>query len=65
MWNKGKASSFDIFLSHMLRRMRMIDIPPIRLCSTWRNKRVGEDRIEKQLDHFLVSENLVEYCTQI
>jgi hypothetical protein len=58
---RARPDPLTYFFNHMLRRMKLIDIPPIRLCSTWRNKRVGEDRIEKHLDHFLVSENLVEY----
>jgi len=51
------------FFNHMLWRIELINIPPIRLCSTWRNKRVGEDKIEKRLDHFMAFENLVEACT--
>jgi hypothetical protein len=40
--------------------MNLVDIPSTRLCSTWRNKRVGDERIEKILDRFLISESLVE-----
>jgi hypothetical protein len=38
----------------------MIDISPTKLGPTWRNKRLGEDHIAKRLDHFLISNWLVE-----
>jgi hypothetical protein len=57
---RARLDPLTYFFNHMLRRMKLIDIPPIRRCSTWRNKRVGEDRIEKRLDRFMASENLVE-----
>ena len=38
----------------------MLDITPTKIIPTWRNKRIGEDYIAKRLDHFLISEALVE-----
>jgi hypothetical protein len=43
-----------------LGELGLLDITPIKLSPTWRNKRIGEDYIAKRLDHFLISENLVE-----
>jgi hypothetical protein len=53
------------FFDQLIRRMKLIDIPLVKLCATWRNKWVGEDRVEKRLDHFLVSKALMEACPQI
>jgi hypothetical protein len=44
-------SLFDFFV-HKLGEARLIDITPIRLEPTWRNKRMGEDHIAKRLDQF-------------
>eukprot|EP01018_Ginkgo_biloba_P039380 Gb_12932 [translate_table: standard] len=38
----------------------LIDIEPVKLKPTWRNKRLGDERITKRLDRFLVSESLLE-----
>ena len=51
----------DFFKSHLIQR-DLIDLDPIKLNPTWRNKRVGEDRIAKRLDHFLIGEPIS--CSQ-
>jgi hypothetical protein len=38
----------------------MIDVDPLKLRPTWRNMKIGEDKIEKRIDHFLVSESFVD-----
>jgi hypothetical protein len=48
------------FFSHMLISQGIIDIEPTRLCFTWRNNRVGEDRVAKCIDKFLVLEILLD-----
>jgi hypothetical protein len=46
------------FFSHLLSSNGLIDIAPLKLLPTWRNMKVGEARISKRLDHFLISETL-------
>ena len=47
----------DFFKSH-LTQLDLFDLDPIKLNPTWRNGRVGEDRIAKRLDRFLVREDI-------
>jgi hypothetical protein len=35
-------------------------VEPSKLKPTWRNKRVGEDRVAKRIDRFVVSKKFVE-----
>jgi len=46
------------FFSHLLASNGLINIAPLKLLPTWRNIRVGETRIAKRLDHFLIYEPL-------
>jgi hypothetical protein len=48
------------YFRHKLGEVRLLDITPIILRPTWRNKCVGEDFIAKRIDRFLLSEPLVE-----
>jgi hypothetical protein len=45
---------------HKLEEAGLIDVAPIKISPTWRNKRLGEDYIAKRLDRFLISSSLVE-----
>jgi hypothetical protein len=47
------------FFTQRLEEKGVFNIEPIKLNPTWRNKRVGEDRIAKRLDRFLLYEGLV------
>lgn len=47
----------DYFKSH-LTQLDLFELDPIKLNPTWRNKRMGEDRIAKRLGRFLVGENI-------
>eukprot|EP00253_Pinus_taeda_P008825 PITA_08825 len=47
----------DFFLQ-LLSDHHLIDPSPIKLKPTWRNRRVGEARITKRLDRFMISEGL-------
>jgi hypothetical protein len=38
----------------------MVDVKPSKLVLTWQNFRSIEEAISKRLDHFLVSESLLE-----
>jgi hypothetical protein len=40
----------------VLRRWGLIDVATIKLSPTWRNKRVGDDRVSKRVDKFLILE---------
>eukprot|EP00253_Pinus_taeda_P033452 PITA_33452 len=48
----------DFFLK-LLSDNNLIDPAPIKLKPTWRNRRAGEARVAKRLDHFLLSEDLI------
>lgn len=48
------------FLSHHLDSCKIIDLQPIRLNTTWRNKRVEEARVGKRIDRFLGFQELVQ-----
>jgi hypothetical protein len=45
---------------HKLEHTSLIDVSPIKISPTWRNKRLREDYISKRLDRFLISISLVE-----
>jgi len=47
------------FFHQILSDHNLIDPSPINLKPTWRNRRIGEDRIAKRLDRFLISEGLI------
>jgi len=57
------------FFSHLLFSKSLIDIAPLKLLPTWRNMRVGEARITKRLDRFLIYEPLAmlpfQFCQWI
>eukprot|EP00253_Pinus_taeda_P005268 PITA_05268 len=46
------------FFHNLISEHNLIDPAPVKLKPTWRNRRVGGDRIAKRLDRFLVSEYL-------
>jgi hypothetical protein len=52
---KSQIDSLSTFFAHKLEGAGLIDVNPIRLGPTWRNKRMGEDYIAKWLDCFLIS----------
>eukprot|EP00253_Pinus_taeda_P010417 PITA_10417 len=47
------------FFHKLIEDHHLADPHPIKLKPTWRNRRVGEDRIAKRLDRFLLSEDLI------
>eukprot|EP00253_Pinus_taeda_P025314 PITA_25314 len=47
----------DFFLNSLISN-NLIDVNPIKLKPTWRNRRVGEARVAKRLVRFLISEEL-------
>jgi hypothetical protein len=48
------------YFRHKIGEAKLLDIAPISLRPTWRNKCIGEDFIAKRIDHFLLVESLVE-----
>jgi endonuclease/exonuclease/phosphatase family metal-dependent hydrolase len=44
------------FFSHLLASNGLIDVAPLKMLPTWRNMRVGEARVAKRIDRFLISE---------
>eukprot|EP00253_Pinus_taeda_P010845 PITA_10845 len=46
------------FFFNLITKNNLIDPSPIKLKPTWRNRRIGEDRIAKRLDRFLLAESL-------
>ena len=48
------------YFSRMLEKKEILDIELVKLNPTWTNKRIGNVRICKRLDRFLVSEDIME-----
>ena len=48
------------YFSQKLIERNWLDIEPIKLKPTWHNNRCGDGRMAKCLDHFLISEYLME-----
>jgi len=47
------------FFRHFISKAGLSDLTTIKLIPTWRNNRTRKDRIAKQLDRFLVTDNLL------
>ena len=47
----------EYFKNHLVQR-DLVDRNLIKLNPTWRNRRVGEDKIAKRLDKFLIGDSL-------
>lgn len=56
---KAILDSLSGFFKHYLAQLDLFNIEPIILNPTCRNRRSGEHRIAKRLDHFLVGEDIV------
>ena len=52
------------FFQNLVHRIKLVDLDPQNLKSSWTNKRIGKDRIAKRLYRFLVGESLLEYDLQ-
>eukprot|EP00253_Pinus_taeda_P033725 PITA_33725 len=53
------------FFLNLISENNLIDPSPVKLKPTWRNRRVGDDRIAKRLDRFLVAESLTSKVPMI
>ena len=57
---KVRTYPLALFFNNLLQNLKLIDLDPQKLNPSWTNRRVGEDRIEKRLDRFLLTENLMD-----
>ena len=57
---KARVDPLAPYFSKILMESKLIDLDPQVLKPTWTNRRVGEERIAKRLDIFLISEDLLE-----
>eukprot|EP01018_Ginkgo_biloba_P034237 Gb_24170 [translate_table: standard] len=48
------------FFIKSLEEVGLYDIEPVKLRPTWSNKRVGEERMTKRIDRFLMSESILD-----
>ena len=58
--SNAQADSLARFFVHKLMMQGLLDIEPVKLKPTWRNKRCGNARVAKRIDRFLVAERLVD-----
>eukprot|EP00253_Pinus_taeda_P009499 PITA_09499 len=54
----AREDSLTDFFQNLLIANKFIDVNLIKLKPTWRNRRVGEARVAKRLDRFLINEDL-------
>eukprot|EP00253_Pinus_taeda_P033136 PITA_33136 len=54
----AREDSLTNFFQNLLTSNKLIDVNLIKLKPTWRNRRVGEARVAKRLDRFLINEDL-------
>lgn len=54
----AREDQLSEFFLNSLCAHNLIDISPIKLKPTWRNRRAGDERIAKRLDRFLICEDL-------
>ena len=57
---KVRTDPLALFFSNLLQNMNLIDLDPQKSKLSWTNRRVGEDRITKRLDRFLLVENILD-----
>ena len=55
---KAYPDALANFFIQSFARKNLLDIIPPKVSPTWRNKRVGDQRVAKRLDRFLVAERL-------
>jgi hypothetical protein len=57
---RARPDALSEYFRHKLGEPRLLDITPILLKQTWRNKRIGEEYITKRIECFLLDEPLLE-----
>eukprot|EP00253_Pinus_taeda_P033361 PITA_33361 len=61
----AKEDPLSDFFSNTLHSHNLIDVNLIKAKPTWRNRRIGEGRVAKRLDRFLISEDLMSSIPMI
>ena len=56
----ARSDPLVAFFKTLLRNLKLVDLDPQNIKPTWSNRRVGDDRVAKRLDRFLLSESLLE-----
>ena len=56
---KAVLDPFSNFFMDVVDQRGLIDVVPLKLNPTWRNRRCGEEHIAKRMDKFLVTKHLV------
>ena len=59
----GPCSTMDPltdYFTHYLDSFGLLDLYPVKLQTTWQNLRIGDARVAKRLDHFLLMEDPVD-----
>jgi hypothetical protein len=51
---RARPDPLSDFFTNLMVVNKLIDVDPVKLRPSWRNMRVGEDRIAKRIDRFLV-----------
>eukprot|EP00253_Pinus_taeda_P019083 PITA_19083 len=54
----ARVDPLSDFFSNTLQAHNLIDVNTLKVKPTWRNRRIGEGRVAKRLDRFLISEDL-------
>jgi hypothetical protein len=57
--DRAKKDPLATFISSLLTKNALVDLEPAEHLPTWRNGRSGSSGIEKRLDRFLISEELL------
>jgi len=53
---RHRKISYQTFLPIYSKKNKLLDINLLKIRPTWRNRRIGEDRVAKKLDRFLLRE---------
>lgn len=54
-----RANHLAEFFINKLKEAIFVDIEPIKRVPTWRNMRVGQERVARRLDHLLIFSSLI------
>ena len=57
---KARMDPLAPYFSNLLLELKLIDLDPQNLKPTWTNRWVGEERIAKRLEIFLMTEDILE-----
>jgi hypothetical protein len=52
---RDRVDPLSDFFMNLLDQCVLVDVAPVKIAPTWRNKQTGEERVAKRIDRFLVS----------